>query len=351
MSEKQNALNTGSESLKPVFSIATVNLQGNNNYVSWAASVELWFVGQGYNDYLTKNAIDITVTDRSNWVKIDAQLCSLLWYSLDPKLLALFQSCKTCCKIWTKAKTLYTNDIQRIYKLVSDIRGEQYSDMASYLGQVDTLKDEFNSLMPLTNDVDAHEGQRDKFFMVLALIGLRYDFCSVKDQILTGSVIPTLEDVSARLLRISLSKSDATDMESSVLAVQGNQGQGGNRKGKGKKFHCTYCDKKGHTRDACWALHGRPPRSNQSDNTEGLLPQPTNKSQNLDSITLIGEDYKKYLQFQAVKQHPPSTSIAHSGNSFACLTKSSPVGPWILDSGASDHISGPEYWENDWNRI
>ncbi|KAG8639966.1 hypothetical protein MANES_13G009802v8 [Manihot esculenta] len=228
---------------------------------------------------------------------------------------------------------------------------QNHQDMASYLGEVDTLKDEFNSLMPFTNDVDVQEGQRDNFFMVLALIGLRSDLCSLKDQILTGSVIPTLEDVSARLLRISLSKSDATDMESSVLAVQGNQGQGGNRKGKGKKFHCTYCDKKGHTRDACWALHGRPPRSNQSDNTgkpiahlaqsneEGLLPQPTNKSQDLDSITLIGEDYKEYLQFQAAKQHPPSTSIAHSGNSVACLTKSSPVGPWILDSGASDHIS------------
>ncbi|KAG8640780.1 hypothetical protein MANES_13G081001v8 [Manihot esculenta] len=318
MSKNQNTLNTGSESLKPVFSIAAVKLQGSNNYVSWAASVELWFVGQGYDDHLTKNVTDITATDRPNWVKIDAQLCSLLWHSLDPKFLALFQSCKTFC-IWTRAKTLYTNDIQRIYKVVSDMvhLQQNHQDMASYLGQVETLKDEFNSLMPLTNDVDAQEGQRDKFFMVLALIGLRSNLCSVKDQILT-----------ARLLRISLSKSDATDMESSILEVQGNQGQGGNRKGKGKKFHCSYCDKKGHTRDACWALHGRPPRSNQSDNTgkpaahlaqsnvKDLLPQPTNKSQDLDSIILIGEDYKEYLQFQAAKQHPPSTSIAHSGPEY-----------------------------------
>ncbi|XP_043806179.1 uncharacterized protein LOC122721713 [Manihot esculenta] len=34
------------------------------------------------------------------------------------------------------------------------------------------------------------------------------------------------------------------------------------------------------------------------------------------------------------------SNIAHSGNSFAYLTKSLPIGLWILDCGASDHISG-----------
>ncbi|OAY25546.2 hypothetical protein MANES_17G047850v8 [Manihot esculenta] len=34
------------------------------------------------------------------------------------------------------------------------------------------------------------------------------------------------------------------------------------------------------------------------------------------------------------------SNIAHSGNSFTYLTKFLPNGSWILDSGASDHISG-----------
>ncbi|KAG8655008.1 hypothetical protein MANES_05G202440v8 [Manihot esculenta] len=84
------------------------------------------------------------------------------------------------------------------------------------------------------------------------------------------------------------------------------------------------------------ALYGQPPRPNQPDNTsksaaylaqsneKGLLPQPTNKSQELNSIILTRKDYKEYLQFQTAKQHPLSSSIAHSCNSFACLTKCSP---------------------------
>ena len=75
--------------LKPFFSsisssptITTVKLQGSNNYVSWAASIELWFMGQGYSDHLEKNVTDIEDKHRAAWIKTDAQLCSLLWHSL-----------------------------------------------------------------------------------------------------------------------------------------------------------------------------------------------------------------------------------------------------------------------------
>lgn len=39
--------------------------------------------------------------------------------------------------------------------------------MANYLGQVETLKDEFNVLMSRTKNVADQEQQWDKFFMVL----------------------------------------------------------------------------------------------------------------------------------------------------------------------------------------
>ncbi|XP_058000152.1 uncharacterized protein LOC110645158 isoform X2 [Hevea brasiliensis] len=176
--------------------------------------------------------------------------------------------------------------------------------------------------------------------MVLTLIGLRSDLSSVQNQMLTSSVIPSLEDVSARLLRISLNANGSNEIETSVLAVQiGNQhGQGGSRKGKGKGFksHCTYCDKNGHTRDTCWALHGRPPRNNNQFNTnrhaanvaqthgDGLLPLPKANDQQSDSIVLTGTNYNEYLQYQATKQQSSSSGTSHSG---------------------------PKYEENDWNRI
>ena len=58
-------------------------------------------------------------------------------------------------------------------------------------------------MMPLTTDVGDQQTQIDKFFMVLTLIGLRPDLEMVRNQILGSSFIPSLDDVFARLLRIS----------------------------------------------------------------------------------------------------------------------------------------------------
>ncbi|KAK4738226.1 hypothetical protein R3W88_001923 [Solanum pinnatisectum] len=155
-----------------------------------------------YEDHLVKTTSDIVASERTKWSRIDAQLCNLLWNSLD--LLNLFKSCKTCYKIWTKAKTLYTNDIQHIYKVVSDLVQLQQTnqDMASYLGQIDTLKDQFDSLMPLFESFTTQEQQRDKFFMVLALKRLQSDLSSIRDQIVASSSVPSLIDILARLLCI-----------------------------------------------------------------------------------------------------------------------------------------------------
>ncbi|RVW29987.1 Retrovirus-related Pol polyprotein from transposon TNT 1-94 [Vitis vinifera] len=75
---------------------------------------------------------DIPEVDRVQWRKIDAQLCSVLWQSVDPKILLHLQAYKTCFKFWTQAKGLYTNDIQRLYKVASAI--VQFTSFMSHHG-------------------------------------------------------------------------------------------------------------------------------------------------------------------------------------------------------------------------
>lgn len=54
--------------------------------------------------------------------------------------------------------------------------------------------------------------------------------------------------------------------------------------------------------------------------------------------SVLAIDYDAYLQYKATKQSTIA-STAQAGHSIACLTHSSPLGLWILDYGASDHIS------------
>ena len=84
--------------------------------IIFPASVELWFMGQGFEDHLVSQEADIPEVDRVQWRKIDAQLCSVLWQSVDPKILLHLPAYKTCFKFWSQAKGLYTNDIQCLYR-------------------------------------------------------------------------------------------------------------------------------------------------------------------------------------------------------------------------------------------
>ena len=86
--------------------------------MSWAVYVKFWFLGQGYEDHLTKKVNDIPTVERATWRKVDVLLCNLLWQSINPKLYVIYKTYKTCYQLWAKAKTLYTNDIQRFYNVV-----------------------------------------------------------------------------------------------------------------------------------------------------------------------------------------------------------------------------------------
>ncbi|RVX10210.1 Retrovirus-related Pol polyprotein from transposon RE2 [Vitis vinifera] len=207
---------------------------GSDNYLSWFASVELWFMGQGYEDHLITQETDIPEVDRRT---VEEDRCT--------------------------AKGLYTNDIQRLYKVAYAIVhiSQQDLDLSTYIGQIASLKED--------------------------------------------SSVPSLDDVFVRLLRISSTQTlpfDSTSDFSMLVSQTSSRGGRSGTRGRGQRPHCTYCNKLGHTRDCCYQLHGRPPRT------------------------------------------------AHPVNAFACLTHTSSLGPWILDSGASDHLSGPEYGEDDWHR-
>ena len=97
-------------------------------------------------------------------------------------------------------------------------------DLSTYIGRIASLKEEFLTLMPFTNGAEAKQIETDKFFMVLTLIGLRLDLESVRDQILASPSVLSLDDVFARLLRLSSTQTLSTDgpSDSSVLVSQTN---------------------------------------------------------------------------------------------------------------------------------
>ncbi|XP_072087350.1 uncharacterized protein [Arachis hypogaea] len=285
-------------------------LMGAKNYLSWADSVELWFMGQGYEDHLTKSVDDVRAADKTTWKKIDAQLCNLMWQTIDPPKLTMFRAYKTCKKVWDRAKALYTNDIARLYHVAKKLCSLQLqgTDMESYVGAVEAVKEEFSTLLPYVSNADEHHAQQGKLFLTHT-----FDQTALASQ--------------------------SSSQVSFQVPTRGGRGGRGNGRGNRTRPSCTHCHRIGHTQDKCYALHGRPTKvANVVQTNE---PSDVHSAAQPQGIFVSGNDYDEFLKYQASKQaSTPVASVAHSGNSVACISHSSSLGPWVLDSGASDHISG-----------
>ncbi|RVW16747.1 Retrovirus-related Pol polyprotein from transposon RE2 [Vitis vinifera] len=172
--------------------------------------------------------------------------------------------------------------------------------------------------------------------MVLTLIGLRPNLEPICDQILGSSSVPSLDDVFARLLRISSTQtlpSDSTS-DSSVLVSQTTSRGGRNgTRGRGQRPHCTYCNKLGHTRDRCYQLHGRPPRTaHMAQSSDSPLPQPPSSSASQTSQVSIA----------SVAQPDSGASDHLSGNKdlFSSITTTSTLPTVTLANGSQTVAKG-----------
>ena len=100
-------------------------------------------------------------------------------------------------------KKLYTNDIQRLYRVISSIANlkQLNMDIFAYGGQMSVLKDELASILSKSTNVDTSQSKMDRVFMIILLLNLGPDFENIREQILTGAVIPNFDEALARLLR------------------------------------------------------------------------------------------------------------------------------------------------------
>lgn len=216
--------------------ITSEPLMGSSNYLARLSSIKLWCKGQGVQDHLTNKASGVDVDEKAKsrtkdakakeqWEKVDAQLCSLLWRSIDSKLMPLFRLFQTCYLVWEKTRALYINDISRFYDLIARMTNlkNQESDMSTCLGQVQAVMEEFDTLMPVTANVEKQQEHR-QMFLVLILAGLSTDHDFVCDQILASPMVPTIDELFSHLLRLAAPPRhkivSSLVVDSSILASQ-----------------------------------------------------------------------------------------------------------------------------------
>ncbi|PKI57257.1 hypothetical protein CRG98_022354 [Punica granatum] len=150
--------------------------------------------------------------------------------------------------------------------------------MHTHLAKLQELFTEFDEIMPYTADLKEQQNQRDKMKAIICLQSLGAEYEHVKSQILRGEAIPPLADVVARLIRVTdVSQTPCIVEEKAALVTESNsssatsssagvaythKGHRGSKtgKGRGNPPTCTYCGRRGHSREKCYSLHGFPPK-------------------------------------------------------------------------------------------
>ena len=283
--------------------------------------------------------------------KTDALLCNILRQSIDAKTLCNIGAYKTCYTLWNQVKKLYTNDIQRLYQVITSIANLKQLGMdISYGGRMSALKDELISIFPKSTNTKTSLSKMDRVFMIILLLNLGPDFENIREHILTGAVIPNFDEALARLLRHTSTATqsmrskitpDTSVMVSQSLSLGDSRGGHGSNRGRGQRPQCTYCHRLGHTRDRCYQLNGRPPRTAhlaQSSDHSACSSYVSGSSSTPQGVILMPSEYEEYLRLTQAAKSSSIAFVAQTYNVSACLTHSST--PWIHDTRASDHIFG-----------
>ncbi|KAL2332348.1 hypothetical protein Fmac_019929 [Flemingia macrophylla] len=295
--------------------IITEKLNGKN-YLSWAASVETWFLGQGYHDHLEQENIEGSIETRDKWKELDFQLCFMLRQSVEPNILETLKAFKTCFSFWKNAQSNYTNDIQRVYDAVQKIASFKQvgHDMVSHVAQAQAALEELRMFL----NADSVEGMKeklDRFYMVLILRTLHSDFNHIRDQVLAGHEFSSMNSLITRLLRDSTGKRCEDYVEAGEAWTMVSRRRSGHEtRGRGNKnvpYQCTYCKRIGHLRENCYSLHG-------------FLTKTANlsKLKTPDVNTLNENDYQEYFEWKTACQSE-SSSNAIEGISIKSVNSAS----------------------------
>lgn len=324
-------------------SITSEKLNGKN-YMDWSSAVEIWFLGQGLSDHLETQVAEHDDASKAEWQRVDYQLVSLLWQSIDPSLLVHYRSYKSCYDIWKKAKSVYANDIQRLYDSVHNLATLQMQDhdLTSYLNKAQSTIHQVKMHLTYSDPSKVLE-KLDQMYMVFVLHGLHKNFDSVKNQVLTNPNIPTVDELIDRLVRVPLTDGSLkTEVDSAILFTnsdRGGRGRGRGRGGRGNRPQCSHCNRIGHTRDRCFTLHGFPAKSANMSQVQVVDSAKKDESLQENKFVVSNDEYKEFLNFKAASSDVAALEL-QSGNSSVCFSHSLPSSSWILDSGASDHIAG-----------
>lgn len=338
--------------------ITSIKLNGEN-FLRWSQSVRMYIRGRGKMGYLTGEKKEPATGDSSyaTWDAENSMVMTWLVNSMEEDISSNYMCYHTAKELWDNVNQMYSDlgNQSQVYELTLKLEEIRQGE--------DTVTRYFNSLKRLWQDLDlfndyewkcTHDCNHYKKMVednriFKFLIGLNMEFDEVRGRIIGRQPLPSIGEVfsevrreeSRRLVMLN-KKNPGNPIENSALAAGVDISRNNSKKSNDKtRVWCDNCNKPRHTRETCWKLHGKP--ANWKGSHEGRFHK-TPVAHEVDSAPFHKEQIDqilKLLKFNSGSSSIPNASVAQAGNNFKALSCHSLnySTPWIIDSGASDHMT------------
>ncbi|XP_073227024.1 uncharacterized protein [Cicer arietinum] len=344
----------GHEGTSNALKVEIQKLNGKN-YVEWSQTARLILDDKGIYGFLTGEVQMSATTDPKYrfWKSENSVIIDWLLSNMESTIKKPFMFFPTAKEVWEAVKETYS-DIQnssQIFDLKSRLwhtrQGDR--DVTTYYNELMTLWQEldlcYDDNWKCCEDsvlfLKRHEN--DRVFMFLVGLNKRLD--EVRGRILGKIPLSSLREAFSEVRReearqgVMMGKSPYVgEVESSALITKNED-----RKSAGKKPWCKHCKRQWHTRDTCWKLHGKPLNWKKKERNEGHALQAGTSNQEKQSPSSPSPFTKEQLDqlYKLLESQTSSCSIAQRGNfPNTALLSVTPSHTWIIDSGATDHMTG-----------
>ncbi|CAL5365889.1 unnamed protein product [Camellia sinensis] len=367
---------TMTENPNPSMKITT-SLFNGQNYLAWSQSLTLFLKSRGKMGYVDGRIQAPSTTDSGydQWEITNSLIMSWLIHSMVPELGEGYLSMETAQDIWEAVAVTYSRkgNFSQAFELrrsiESTLQGEQtvlqyFTFLTNGWKRLDHLED-YKPVCPTDSVGYKKFIARERVFKFLAGLNMEYDL--VRGRVLSMDTLPSLQEAFAYVQneesRRSAMMSPVSTDRSALLSTPRDGLSLPPPSAAKESVFCDYCKKPRHTRETCWKLHGTPSggrgdrsgsRGGRSGHSRGRgsysRAHQSSTVDTLDSTSVTQasdtelEDALRQLldRRSSTALSTASSSFARSGNlasvpcAFLCHTSL----PWIIDSGASDHMSG-----------
>lgn len=257
---------------------------------------------------------------------------------------------------------------------------------STYFTKIKGLWDELETYrtLPTCSQMKAHDEQREEDRLMQFLMGLNDSYSTVRSNILMMSPLPNVRQAYSLVIQEETQRqmtSETTENFSIAAAIHTHQNNFSNKLVKDKrcehcnrdghtidncrtlKFHCSFCNKKGHTEDRCrfkngtWGSSNMGNQSSNANQSQQRQHGPRSAASRSSPAANAAESSQSALELSAeqIQQLARALSMISSNNNAGnnnthanaaglSLFSNASINsvftkPWILDSGATNHIT------------